>query len=122
LAISSNSTTCTSVAGALNERQNLAVAKFLPVRYGDTEHPGNRTAIAFAGLLIAGFAGWRSRKLRLAISLTVLFALGTTISGCGSGISKIITQTSTTHTVTITGTDTATSSIAASTTVTLTIN
>ena len=97
-------------------------ANLLPVRSRGSEHTSAPIAIAFVGLLTAGFAGWRSRKLRLAINLTLLFAIGITISGCGSGASKEIAQTSTAHTVTITGTDTTTSSTTASATMILTIN
>ncbi|ADV82201.1 protease pro-enzyme activation domain-containing protein [Terriglobus saanensis] len=89
--------------------------------------PSNKADIAVAGMLCLGLFGWRSRKLRLYVVLSLVTAIGFGISGCGSSGSNSTTTATTnatkgSYTLTITGTDSATSTITATTTTTLTIN
>jgi subtilase family serine protease len=81
--------------------------------------------IAFAGLLLAGFLGRRSRKLRGLAALIVLGALGLALTACGSNTSLSITYTDPpkgTYTITVTGQDQASSSIQATSPFTFVIN
>jgi subtilase family serine protease len=88
-------------------------------------------SVAFAGLLLAGFMGRSSRKLRGLAAILVLAAAGLVVTACGSSVNNTSgtgtgTTTSTnppagTYTITVTGTDSSTSSITGSTTFTLTI-
>lgn len=79
-----------------------------------------RAGIAFAGLLLAGFVGYRSRKLRVLAGIILLAMAGFAASGCGSSSSSSSTATGS-YTITITGTDTA-NSATASTSFTLTVD
>jgi subtilase family serine protease len=82
--------------------------------------------VAFAGLLLAGFLGRRSRKFLTMTGAIVLLAVALTISSCGSGSSNNNTPPITnppagTYTITITGMDSVTSSISAQTSFTFVI-
>lgn len=78
--------------------------------------------VAFAGLLLAGFLGRSSRKLRTMAGVIALVAVGAGISACGGSSSTTISDPPKgTYTVTVTGQDSATASITNSTTFTFTI-
>jgi hypothetical protein len=81
--------------------------------------------VAFAGLLLAGFLGRRSRKFLTMAGAIVLLAVALTISSCGGngggGGGSNSNPPAGTYTITITGMDSVTSSINAQTTFTLTI-
>jgi subtilase family serine protease len=82
--------------------------------------------VAFAGLLLAGFLGRRSRKFLTMAGAIVLLAVALTISSCGGGNSSGTTTTSSnppagTYTITIIGQDSVTSSITAQTSFTFVI-
>jgi len=90
---------------------------------GLTGRSGPITAIAvFAGLLLAGFLGRYSRKLRVLAGVILLATIGMAFTGCGGNNSNTISNAPKgTYTLTLTGTDATTSSITATTTFTLTI-
>jgi subtilase family serine protease len=83
-------------------------------------------ALAFAGLLLAGFLGRSSRKFSGLAGLVALIAVGLAVSACGGGSSTGTTTTvsnppSGTYTITVLGQDSVTSSITASTNYTFVI-
>jgi subtilase family serine protease len=64
--------------------------------------------VAFAGLLLVGFMGRRSRKLRGLAALILLAGVGLAVTACGSSINNTISNPSKgTYTVTVTGVDSA---------------
>jgi hypothetical protein len=84
--------------------------------------------VAFAGLLLVGFLGRRSRVFRTMTGLFTLLALGLSVSACGGGGGSSGGTTGTTpdppkgsYTVTIFGQDSATSTITGQTTFNFTI-
>ena len=79
--------------------------------------------MAFAGLLLAGFLGRSSRKLRGLACLLVLTAIGLAVTACGGSSSNTVSNPPKgTYTVTLTGADTSSTSVPqASTTFTFTI-
>jgi subtilase family serine protease len=83
---------------------------------------------AFAGLILAGIIGRRSRKFRTMVGLVLLLVATLTISSCGGGTPPPPTTTPPanpakgTYTITISGHDSVTSTIVGSTSFTLTIN
>lgn len=89
-------------------------------------HDSGKTApltVAFAGLLLAGFLGRSSRKLRTLAGVIALVAIGAGISACGGSSSNTISNPPKgTYTVTVTGQDSVTASITGSTTFTFTID
>jgi subtilase family serine protease len=122
--IYTNSTSCPSGASALlRTGSKLAETEMTPA-------PGSRLPLGatLAGLLVFGFAGRRSRKLRgLVLAAAMLAAVGFGLAGCGSSSTSTGTGIPTTaptgtYTVTVTGTDAATGTKTVSTTFTLTIN
>jgi subtilase family serine protease len=82
-------------------------------------------AVAFAGLLLAGFLGRYSRKFRNLAGLIALLAVGFAVSACGGGGSSTpvapTNPSKGTYTITLAGQDSA-SNIGATTTFTLTID
>jgi subtilase family serine protease len=85
---------------------------------------GPVTAIAvFAGLLLAGFLGRYSRKLRVLAGVILLATIGMAFTGCGgNGSNTVSNAPKGNYTLTITGTDSASTTIpSATTTLTLTI-
>jgi subtilase family serine protease len=82
--------------------------------------------VSLAGVLALGFAGRRSRGVRLLLAFVLLGCVGVALSGCGNSGSSTPTSNGVapagTYTLTVTGTDTVTSSITASTNFTLTIS
>jgi subtilase family serine protease len=79
-------------------------------------------AAIFAGLLMAGFLGRYSRKLRVLAGVIVLATLGVALSGCGGSSNSVSNAPKGTYTLTLTGTDSSSATITATTTFTLTIN
>jgi len=65
--------------------------------------------VAFAGLLLAGFMGRSSRRLRGLAGLIVLAAVGLAVSACGGGVTSTpySNPPTGTYTVTVTGQDSA---------------
>jgi len=78
--------------------------------------------VAFAGLLLVGFMGRGSRKLRGLAGLILLASVGLAVTACGSSVSTTFSNPPAgTYTVTVTGQDSASSSITASSTFTFII-
>jgi hypothetical protein len=77
--------------------------------------------VAFAGLLLAGFLGRRSRMFRTMAGVIVLLLATLTVSSCGNSSNSPTNPLTGTYTITLTGHDSVTSSITAQTTFTLTI-
>lgn len=81
--------------------------------------------VAFAGLLLAGFLGRSSRKLRRLTCLIALLSLGLALSACGgvsSTGSSISNPPTGTYTITFTGTDSANTAVTSGASFTLVIN
>ncbi len=91
-----------------------------PVNNGPRPLPAT---MALAGLMLAGYLGRRSRKLRSLAGVLVLAAIGLGVSACGSSsVTTTISNPPTgTYTITVTGQDSNTASINATTSFTLTI-
>jgi hypothetical protein len=99
--------------------------RFRPVASTAAKNTGRSpwpVGIAFAGLLLVGFMGRASRKLRGLAALLVLAIVGLAVTACGG-----VTTTSTSnppvgsYTITVTGVDSSTSTITATETFTLVI-
>jgi subtilase family serine protease len=87
--------------------------------------PRNRLplSIAFAGLLLAGFLGRGSRRLRGLAAIVLLAAAGLAVTACGSSVSTTAADPPKgTYSLTVTGTDSVTSTITSSTSFTFVIN
>ena len=76
-------------------------------------------AAGLAGLLLAGFIGWRSRKLRLLAVLLAAAAFGFGLSGCSSSSSATLAKGS--YQLTLTGVDSTSSTTTNSVNFTLTV-
>lgn len=79
---------------------------------------------ALAGILVAGFLGRYSKKLRGLACVLLLGSIAFALSACGGGVNgnTISDPPKGTYTITLTGTDSTTASITAQTTFTLVIN
>ena len=78
--------------------------------------------VAFAGLLLVGFMGRASRRLRGLVALLVLAAVGLAVTACGGVTTTSISNPPVgSYTITVTGADSSTSSITGTTTFTLVI-
>jgi subtilase family serine protease len=79
--------------------------------------------MAFAGLLLVGFLGRSSRKLRGLVSILLLATAGLAVSACSGVVSTATSNPPTgTYTITVTATDSATSTITSTTTFSFVIN
>lgn len=80
--------------------------------------------IAFAGLVLAGFLGRSSRKLRQLACVIALASLGMVLSACGSSVSGNTTSNPAkgTYTITFSGADSTTTTITAQTSFSLVID
>jgi hypothetical protein len=79
--------------------------------------------VAFAGLLLAGFLGRGSRKLRGFAGLILLAAVGLAVTACGGNVSTTVSDPPQgTYSLTVTGTDSVTSTITSATTFSFVIN
>jgi hypothetical protein len=83
--------------------------------------------IAFAGLLLAGFLGRSSRKLRQLACVIALVSLGLVLSACGGGGSSgggstVPNPAKGTYTITFTGQDSTTATITSPASFSLVIN
>ncbi|WP_348264100.1 protease pro-enzyme activation domain-containing protein [Telmatobacter sp. DSM 110680] len=83
--------------------------------------------MAFGGLLLAGFLGRSSRKLRQVACVIALASLGLVVSACGgttsnTGGTTITDPAKGTYTITFTGTDSVTSTVTAQSSFSLVIN
>lgn len=78
--------------------------------------------VAFAGLLLVGFLGRSSRKLRGLAGLLLLAGVGLAVTACNSINSQFSNPPQGTYSLTVTGTDSVTSTITSSTTFSFVIN
>ncbi|HSZ17200.1 MAG TPA: protease pro-enzyme activation domain-containing protein [Terracidiphilus sp.] len=122
LTLDANAVDC--VSGALAKSGKQPMHRFSPVKTSSNKNPNPAPlAVAFAGLLLAGFMGRSSRKLRSVASVIGLLAIGLALSACGGGVSNTVSNPPKgTYTITVTGQDSTTATITAQTTFTLTIN
>jgi subtilase family serine protease len=85
-------------------------------------------AVAFAGLLLTGFLGRGSRKLRNLAAVIALLAIGLAVSACGGGSGGggggggVTDPAKGTYTITVFGQDSATATITGQTTYSFTID
>jgi len=78
--------------------------------------------VAFAGLLLVGFLGRSSRKLRGLAGLILLAGVGLAVTACSSITDTVSNPPKGTYSLTVTGTDSVTSSITNNTTFSFVIN
>lgn len=118
IVIDTNAADCVNTTGAAQKARGLHVIPHT----GRSMEASNQlprkgkpvpAGIAFAGLLVAGFLGRSSRKLRQLACVIALASLGLVLSACGSSTSgsTVSDPAKGTYTITFTGTDSTTSSI-----------
>ena len=116
------------VSGAVTEGNTHPLHRPRAVKTSRTSMPnGGPVALAFAGLLMAGFLGRNSRKLCALSYVCVLAFAGLCLSACGGVATNTNTNTvpnppKGTYTITVIGSDSVTSSITSQSTFTLVIN
>jgi hypothetical protein len=123
LTFDANASDC--VSGAIAKGSKHAMHRLGSVKTSQNNTPSPAPlAVAFAGLLLAGFMGRSSRKLRNLAAVIGLLAIGLGLSACGSSSSSITVSNPPkgTYTITVTGQDSTTASITATTTFTLVID
>ena len=123
LTFDTNASDCAS--GAIAKGGNHAMHRLGPVKTSQNNTPSRAPlAVAFAGLLLAGFMGRSSRKLRNLAAVIGLLAIGLGLSACGSSSSSttVPDPPKGTYTITVTGQDSTTATITATTTFTLVID
>ena len=125
LTFDTNAADC--VSGAIAKSGKHAMHRLGPVKTSQNNTPSRAPlAVAFAGLLLAGFMGRSSRKLRNLAAVIGLLAIGLGLSACGGGGSSVSTTVSDppkgTYTITVTGQDSTTATIKEITTFTLVID
>jgi hypothetical protein len=126
LTFDTNASDC--VGAAISKSGNHAMHRLGPVKTSQNNPPSPASraplAVAFAGLLLAGFMGRSSRKLRNLAAVIGLLAIGLGLSACGG---NSVTTTAPdppkgTYTITVSGQDSTTATISATTTLTLVID
>jgi hypothetical protein len=124
LTFDTNAADCASAAIAKSGKH--AMHRLGPVKTSQNNTPSRAPlAIAFAGLLLAGFMGRSSRKLRNLAAVIGLLAIGLGLSACGGSSSSSTTVSDPpkgTYTINVTGQDSTTATITATTTFTLVID
>ena len=130
ITIDTNATDCAgspTTGGVVNGRglktiprgRASAIAPNVPSRKG-SHFPAE---IAFAGLLLAGFLGRSSRKLRQLACLIALASVGLALSACGGTSGTTLSDPPKgTYTITFTGTDSANTALTSGGSFTLVIN
>lgn len=120
ITIDTNASDCTSTSGGALKGRGLHV---IPHTKGSLKASNNApkggnpipAGVAFAGLLLAGFLGRSSRKLRQLACVIALASLGLVLSACGGGVSSntVSNPAKGTYTITFSGADSVTPAIAA---------
>ncbi|MFZ0746996.1 MAG: protease pro-enzyme activation domain-containing protein [Terracidiphilus sp.] len=128
ITIDTNASDCVSAAVVLGAHN---MHRILPRKIAKNSAPSGPNpaplGVAFAGLLLAGFLGRRSRKFRTMAGLIALLAVGLAVSACGGGSSggggtAPTDPTKGTYTITFTGQDSASATATANAGFTLTID
>jgi len=123
LTFDTNASDCASAAIAKSGTH--VMHRLGPVKTSQNNIPNRAPlAVAFAGLLLAGFMGRSSRKLRSLAAVIGLLAIGLGLSACGSSSSSttVADPPKGTYTITVTGQDSATATTATPITFTLVID
>jgi subtilase family serine protease len=122
LTFDTNASDCASAAIAKSGKH--AMHRLGPVKTSQNNAPSRTPlGIAFAGLLLAGFLGRSSRKLRSFAAVIGLLAIGLGLSACSSSSSTTVSNPPKgTYTITVTGQDSTTATITGTTTFTLVID
>lgn len=123
LSLDTNANDCGSPTTGMKPGQHPMMRFRKNATHASNQPKANLPAgLAFAGLLLAGFLGRHSRKLRNLSCVIALVAIGFALSACGSSSSGNSDPPKGTYTGTVTGTDSTTSTITSSTNFTFTIN
>jgi len=129
ITIDTNAVDCTSTTGGVLKAHGMRLIPHAKGSFKATNNTPKRgnpvpAGIAFAGLLLAGFLGRGSRKLRQLACVIALASLGLALSACGGGTSgsTISDPAKGTYTITFSGTDSVTSTITAQSSFSLVIN
>ena len=122
LSIDTNANDCASA----NVRKGTALFKHFNTRKGSSSPSSKKitsAAAIFAGLILAGFLGRYSRKMRVLAGVVLLVTFGLAFSGCGGSSSASSNDPAKgTYSVTVTGQDTVNSALQSSADFTLTVN
>ena len=122
ITIDTNASDCASTTGGALKGRGLHM---IPHAKGSLKASNNSpkrsnpvpAGIAFAGLMLAGFLGRSSRKLRQLACVIALASLGLALSACGGGVTStggnVANPAKGTYTITFTGQDSVTSTITA---------
>ncbi len=125
LTLDANAADCNSTAGASHpvgshQWRRFSTGKTTAAK--NTQKSPWPLSVAFAGLLLVGFMGRSSRKLRGLAALLLLAIVGLAVTACGGVVTTSISNPPVgSYTITVTGQDSATSSITATKTFTLVI-
>lgn len=129
IVIDTNAADCVNTTGAVLKGRGLHViphARGTAKASNSVPKKGNPVpaGIALAGLLVAGFLGRSSRKLRQVACVIALASLGLVLSACGSSTSgsTVSDPAKGTYTITFSGADSTTTTITAQQSFTLVIN
>ncbi|HEY2859588.1 MAG TPA: protease pro-enzyme activation domain-containing protein [Terracidiphilus sp.] len=124
LSLDTNASDCAATAAVKKPGTHLMRLRSGATHAGNQPHGSLPAGLAFAGLLLVGFLGRHSRKLRNLACVLALVAIGFAVSACGSsgGGSSNNDPPKGTYTGTVTGTDSVTSTITAKSTFSFTIN
>ena len=133
ITIDTNASDCASTTGGVvtgrglhlipRAKRSLKAGNNVP-----KEHGRLPAGIAFAGLLIAGFLGRSSRKLRQLACVIALVSLGLAMSACGGGSStggggsQVQDPAKGTYTITFSGTDSTNTALTSQSSFTLVID
>jgi subtilase family serine protease len=119
ITIDTNASDCVSAAAVKGRGQRVIPHTRGSLKSNSTPKRNNPVpaGLAFAGLVLAGFLGRSSRKLRQLACVIALASLGLVLSACGSGSNgsgnTVSNPAKGTYTITFAGQDSATSSITA---------
>ena len=126
--VDTNASDCASTTGGVRNAHGM----HLIPRAGSFKASNNTpkrsnpvpAGIAFAGLLLAGFLGRGSRKLRQLACVIALASLGLVLSACGGGVTNTgpTNPPKGTYTITFTGQDSTTATITSTSSFSLVIN
>jgi len=126
IAVDTSGSCNSAAAAAANKQRGLhAIPHVKQLQKASAEKSRGPLAagLALAGLLLAGFMGRSSRKLRTLAGVLILGAIGLALTACGGSSSSNSTNVPKgTYTITFTGTDTATATITAQGSFTLTVD